>query len=110
MGPVVVDPLVQQVVHGKPSDPLVDPCPVDVPGLEAHHQLDASRPLGAELGQHVLEVLVAGRLGLPRRVDAARPRWLVVTITATSILLPALGLSVVVLLVGEQLVARLRKQ
>jgi len=51
-----------------------------------------------------------GRLGLPRRVDAARPRWLVVTITATSILLPALGLSVVVLLVGEQLVARLRKQ
>ena len=51
-----------------------------------------------------------GRLGLPRRVDARRPRWLVATITATSILLPALGLSVVVLLVGEQLVARLRKQ
>ncbi len=51
-----------------------------------------------------------GRLGLPSRVDARRPRWLVVTITATSILLPALGLSVVVLLVGEQLVARLRKQ
>jgi uncharacterized iron-regulated membrane protein len=51
-----------------------------------------------------------GRLGLPRRVDAARPRWLVATITATSVLLPALGLSVVVLLVGEQLVARLRRQ
>jgi len=51
-----------------------------------------------------------GRLGLPRRVNARRPRWLVVTITATSILLPAMGLSVVVLLVGEQLVARLRKQ
>ena len=50
-----------------------------------------------------------GRLGLPRRVDARRPRWLVATVTATSILLPALGLSVVVLLVGEQLVARLRK-
>jgi uncharacterized iron-regulated membrane protein len=50
-----------------------------------------------------------GGLGLPRRVDAARPGWLVVAITGTSILLPALGLSVVVLLIGEQLVARLRK-
>ena len=50
-----------------------------------------------------------GRLGLPRRVDARRPRWLVATVTATSILLPALGLSVVVLLLGEQLVARLRR-
>lgn len=48
----------------------------------------------------------AGRLGLPRRVDADRPRWLVVTITTISFLLPALGISVVVLLVGEQLVAR----
>ncbi|MBX9792341.1 MAG: PepSY domain-containing protein [Pirellulales bacterium] len=51
-----------------------------------------------------------GRLGLPRRVDARRPRWLVATVTATSILLPVLGLSVVVLLLGERLVARLRKQ
>jgi uncharacterized iron-regulated membrane protein len=51
-----------------------------------------------------------GRLGLPRRIDARRPRWLVATVTATSILLPALGLSVVVLLFGEYLVARLRKQ
>jgi len=51
-----------------------------------------------------------GRLGLPRRVDAARPRWLVVTVTATSILLPVLGLSVVVLLVGEYLLQRLRKR
>ncbi|HVC93236.1 MAG TPA: PepSY-associated TM helix domain-containing protein [Pirellulales bacterium] len=51
-----------------------------------------------------------GRLGLPRRVDSARPRWLVLTVTATSILLPAVGLSVVVLLVGELLVARLRKR
>jgi uncharacterized iron-regulated membrane protein len=50
-----------------------------------------------------------GRLGLPRRVDAARPRWLVATVAATSVLLPAVGLSVVVLLAGEQLVARLRK-
>ncbi len=50
-----------------------------------------------------------GRLGLPRRVDVRRPRWLVATVTATSLLLPALGLSVVVLLVGEQLAARLRK-
>ena len=45
----------------------------------------------------------------PQR-DRCPPRWLVVTVTATSILLPVLGLSVVVLLVGEQLVARLRKQ
>jgi uncharacterized iron-regulated membrane protein len=51
-----------------------------------------------------------GCLGLPRRVDARRPRWLVATVTATSVLLPALGLSVVVLLVGEQLVSRLRKR
>ncbi len=51
-----------------------------------------------------------GRLGLPRRVVARRPRWLVFTITATSLLLPALGLSVVVLLVGDQLLVRLRKQ
>lgn len=50
-----------------------------------------------------------GRLGLPSRVEARRPRWLVVTITAICILLPALGLSVVVLLVGERCVARLRK-
>jgi uncharacterized iron-regulated membrane protein len=50
-----------------------------------------------------------GRLGLPRRVDARRPRWLVATVTATSILLPALGLSVMLLLVGEQLVSRLRR-
>ncbi len=51
-----------------------------------------------------------GRLGLPRRVNTRRPRWLVATVTATSILLPALGLSVVVLLAGEQLVARLRNK
>jgi uncharacterized iron-regulated membrane protein len=51
-----------------------------------------------------------GRLGLPNRVDARRPRWLVVTIAATSILLPALGISVVVLLAGELLMVRLRKQ
>jgi len=51
-----------------------------------------------------------GRLGLPRRVNARCPRWLVATITATSILLPALGLSVVVVLAGEQLVARLRNK
>jgi uncharacterized iron-regulated membrane protein len=50
-----------------------------------------------------------GRLGLPRRVVARRPRWLIATITATSILLPTLGLSVVVL-AGEQLVARSRRQ
>ena len=50
-----------------------------------------------------------GRLGLPRRVDARRPRWLVATITATSILLPTVGLSVVVVLVIELLRSRLRR-
>ena len=50
-----------------------------------------------------------GRLGLPRRVDARRPRWLVATVTATSIFLPALGLSVVVVLVVEFLMSRLRR-
>jgi uncharacterized iron-regulated membrane protein len=49
-----------------------------------------------------------GRLGLPRRVDARRPRWLVATVTATSIFLPALGLSVVVVLLVEFLMSRLR--
>jgi uncharacterized iron-regulated membrane protein len=49
-----------------------------------------------------------GRLGLPRRVDARRPRWLVATVAATSIFLPALGLSVVVVLVIEFLRSRLR--
>jgi hypothetical protein len=41
--------------------------------------------------------------------DAARPRWLIVTIAATSLLLPTLGISVVVFLVGEQILVRLRK-
>jgi len=42
------------------------------------------------------------------RVDARRPRWLVATVTVTSIFLPALGLSVVVVLVAEFLMSRLR--
>lgn len=42
-----------------------------------------------------------GQLGLPRRVNAIRPRWLIVTVIATSILLPAIGLSVAVFLVIE---------
>lgn len=50
-----------------------------------------------------------GRLGFPRRVEAARPRWLVGTVVVTSVLLPALGLSVVLVLLGDQLVMRLRK-
>jgi uncharacterized iron-regulated membrane protein len=50
-----------------------------------------------------------GRLGLPRRVDARRPRWLIATIVATSILLPTVGASVVVLLAGELVVSRLRR-
>jgi hypothetical protein len=36
-------------------------------------------------------------------------RWLVATITATSILLPTLGISVVVVLVVEFLMSRLRR-
>jgi uncharacterized iron-regulated membrane protein len=50
-----------------------------------------------------------GRLGLPRRIDARRPRWLVATIMATSLLLPTLGVSVVVVLVFDLLVSRLRR-
>jgi uncharacterized iron-regulated membrane protein len=50
-----------------------------------------------------------GRLGLPRRVDTRRPRWLVATITATSILLPTLGISVLVVLLVELLMSRLRR-
>ncbi len=50
-----------------------------------------------------------GRLGLPRRVEARRPRWLIATIMATSILLPTVGLSVVVVLVVERLVSRVRR-
>jgi uncharacterized iron-regulated membrane protein len=51
-----------------------------------------------------------GRLGLPRRVNTRRPRWLVATITATSILLPAVGVSVVVLRLGELVASRVRRQ
>lgn len=50
-----------------------------------------------------------GRLGLPRRVIAVRPRWLVISIATTSLLLPTLGLSVVIFIAGEQLVVRLWK-
>jgi uncharacterized iron-regulated membrane protein len=50
-----------------------------------------------------------GRLGLPRRVNARRPRWLVATIMVTSILLPTVGLSVVAVLVIDLLVSRLRR-
>jgi uncharacterized iron-regulated membrane protein len=52
----------------------------------------------------------AGRTGLPRRVDVRRPRWLVTTITATSILLPMLGLSVILLLVFDRLAMHLSKR
>jgi uncharacterized iron-regulated membrane protein len=47
-----------------------------------------------------------GRLGLPSRVKGARPTWLVVTMIATSILLPILGVSVIMFLAGEWLVSR----
>lgn len=50
-----------------------------------------------------------GGLGLPRRVDTRYPAWLVALITMSSILLPALGLSVVGLLIGEQCVLRWRR-
>lgn len=50
-----------------------------------------------------------GQLGLPRRIDTRRPRWLVATIIATSVLLPALGASVVAILLGELVVGRFRK-
>lgn len=47
-----------------------------------------------------------GQLGLPRRVDAKRPVWLVAAVTATSLLLPALGISVLVVLLGDRVLAR----
>jgi uncharacterized iron-regulated membrane protein len=50
-----------------------------------------------------------GRLGLPRRVTARRPRWLVAIIAATGILLPTVGLSVVAVLVVDRLLSRLRR-
>ena len=50
-----------------------------------------------------------GSLGLPRRVNVLRPRWLVAIITATSVLLPTLGISVVVVLVVEFFMSRLRQ-
>jgi uncharacterized iron-regulated membrane protein len=50
-----------------------------------------------------------GSLGLPRRVNVLRPRWLVAIITATSVLLPTLGISVVVVLVVEFFMSRLRR-
>lgn len=50
-----------------------------------------------------------GQLGLPRRIDTRRPRWLVATVAGTSILLPALGLSVVLVLVADFFWARVRR-
>lgn len=50
-----------------------------------------------------------GSFGLPRRVDTRRPRWLIATIVATCLVLPALGASVVVLLLGEWVVSRCRR-
>jgi uncharacterized iron-regulated membrane protein len=50
-----------------------------------------------------------GTLGLPRRIDSRRPRWLVATVTACCLFLPAMGLSVVAVLVGEFFVSRLRR-
>lgn len=52
----------------------------------------------------------AGQLGLPRRVNARRPLWLIVTVMATCLLLPALGLSVIVVFLGDHLAALFRKQ
>jgi uncharacterized iron-regulated membrane protein len=51
-----------------------------------------------------------GRLGLPRRVEARRPGWLVATVAGTSLLLPALGVSVMVVILGELLAARWRRE
>lgn len=52
----------------------------------------------------------AGTLGLPRRVDSGYPNWLVATVTATSFLLPALGLSVLVVLIGDRFIVRWRSE
>jgi uncharacterized iron-regulated membrane protein len=50
-----------------------------------------------------------GKLGLPRRVEVRLPRWLAATITALCIVLPMMGISVIVLLVGELMVSRIRR-
>lgn len=50
-----------------------------------------------------------GRLGLPRRIVGRRPGWLLATIAAVCLLLPALGLSVIAFLASEQVVGRLRR-
>lgn len=52
----------------------------------------------------------AGTLGLPRRVDARRPRWLIASVIATCLLLPVVGTSVVAVLLGDWLVLRWRKR
>lgn len=51
-----------------------------------------------------------GRLGLPRRIDAARPGWLVGIIVAICTLPPVLGLSVAILLACDLTVVRLWKR
>ncbi len=51
-----------------------------------------------------------GRLGLPRRIDARRPLWLVATVIATSLLLPALGVSVLAVIVVDQVAMRVWKR
>ena len=50
-----------------------------------------------------------GRIGLPRRDNARRPFWLIATIVVTSILLPTVGVSVIVVLLIELIMSRLRR-
>ncbi|MBY0589667.1 PepSY domain-containing protein [bacterium] len=49
-----------------------------------------------------------GKSGLPRRVLARRPRWLILIITVVCILLPAVGISALMFLLGDIIIARWR--
>jgi uncharacterized iron-regulated membrane protein len=48
-----------------------------------------------------------GRTGFPRKPATQVPRWLAATIAALCFVLPALGLSILAILLGEQIYARL---
>ena len=50
---VVMDPLADEVADGQHADPLVDPDPVEVGGIERSDEIDAVGPEREELGQQL---------------------------------------------------------